>query len=70
MVHERGQRIAETLGELIGALGDEVAEEVRFDAKPEAFDGIEVDGCSLAGNELQSDGRRASGLCANWRCRR
>ena len=34
--------MAKTLGEFLGALSDEVAKEVGFEAQPKPFDGIEI----------------------------
>ena len=34
--------MTKTLGEYIGALSDEVAEEVGFEAQPKPFEGIEI----------------------------
>jgi hypothetical protein len=34
--------VRKTLGEFLGALSDEVAKEVGFEAQPKPFDGIEI----------------------------
>ena len=34
--------MTKTLGEFLGALSDEVAKEVGFEAQPKPFDGIEI----------------------------
>ena len=41
-VHEVTEGSAKVGGQLLGRTGDEVGEEIGFEAQPESFDGIEV----------------------------
>ena len=42
VIHESAECEAETLGELLRGAGDEVCEIIRFEAQPQAFDGVEI----------------------------